>query len=410
MEDFRREREIQELLSFVGNGKVNIVAGLRRVGKTYLLDTVFKNRLIKEEKLFSEEDLAFLYLDSKDKNIRTEKQLDNALSKIVKQGKKIVIIDEVQLAKGFASSLTAFVKEHKDITVYVTGSNSDILSTDIINAFQSYEKTIIVYPLTYKEIKENLPEYLFEDYVNYGGLPIIVKTPVDQKQYELDKIFKELYERDIKQRCNKKLENLPVSKITDIIHTIADSSTPISPAEMAKNLLNGLERNKEDIIKTAAEINDVLSVMEDSFFLKHIKVDDYFNKTPLENLGLNKKYYFADNGLRFINCLDYRKATGNCLENAVFLELFTKGINPTGKFINGTNNNGGEIDFSYSINGQAYLVQVTHTINTNDYEREISRLKDYQPDATKIVVYLFNSTGLEEENLTYKKNDAFFDC
>ena len=79
-EVFKRRKEVEKLISFIGNGKVNVVTGLRRSGKTYLLDTVFKNKLINETKLYNESDLGLLYLDGENKNIREEIQLDSKLS------------------------------------------------------------------------------------------------------------------------------------------------------------------------------------------------------------------------------------------------------------------------------------------------------------------------------------------
>lgn len=79
-EVFKRRKEVEKLISFIGNGKVNVVTGLRRSGKTYLLDTVFKNKLINETKLYNESDFGLLYLDGENKNIREETQLDSKLS------------------------------------------------------------------------------------------------------------------------------------------------------------------------------------------------------------------------------------------------------------------------------------------------------------------------------------------
>lgn len=171
---FQRIKETNTLLSFIGNGKVNIVAGLRRAGKTYLLDTIFKNKIAHDLKLYKENEIGILYLDSFNKNIRSEAELDKALNDLTTNGKKIIIIDEVQLAEGFASSLKAFVKMHSGITVYVTGSNSDILSKHIISLFQDSAEILVVNPLTYKEIIEVIPDYPIDFYVAYGGLPFIV--------------------------------------------------------------------------------------------------------------------------------------------------------------------------------------------------------------------------------------------
>ena len=409
MADFQRTKEVNVLLSSLGNGKVNIVAGLRRTGKTYLLDTVFKNKLIHDLKIFVENDIGILYLDGIHKDIRTELQLDEALIRLADDDKKIIIIDEVQLASGFASSLKSFVKTHPEITVYVTGSNSDIISKDIIAMFQGSAETLIVNPLTYQEIMEQIPNYSFDAYVAYGGLPYIVLEEPNKKAIELDKIFKELYERDVASRISSRLKYLSSIHATELIHLVASSSSPVSPAKEAKRFTNGLSRSKADEIAVAKEINDILCILEDCFLLKHILIDDYEKRTPLENLGLNKKYYFTDNGLRYINCLNITKVMGHCLENAVFIDLSMKGIHPTGYLIMKAKNEiGGEIDFAYKIGEQKYLLQVTHTINESDYKREIENLRDLPSTANKLVVYYSNITGKEESGIQYIPAIDFF--
>lgn len=406
---FQRIKETNTLLSFIGNGKVNIVAGLRRAGKTYLLDTIFKNKIAHDLKLYKENEIGILYLDSFNKNIRSEAELDKALNDLTTNGKKIIIIDEVQLAEGFASSLKAFVKMHSGITVYVTGSNSDILSKHIISLFQDSAEILVVNPLTYKEIIEVIPDYPIDLYVAYGGLPFIVLEQMEKKPSQLTKIFNELYERDVVSKVNLSLKYLSTVHVKELINLIASSSSPVSPASEAKKFMKGLERTGADEVSVAKEINDILSILEDCFLLKHILIDDYEKRTPLENLGLNKKYYFTDNGLRYINCLTITKAVGFCLENAVFIHLSMKGINPTGYLILGKKNEvEGEIDFDYKIGEKQYLVQVTHTINGKDYKREIENLRNLPSLATKCVVYLTNVIEKEEKGIVYIQALDFF--
>ena len=143
--------------------------------------------------------------------------------------------------------------------------------------------------------------------------------------------------------------------------------------------------------------------------MKHINVDDFNEKVPLENIGLNKKYYFADNGLRYVNCQIVNKAMGLCLENAVFLKLDIDGIVPNGKLLLGSKNEiVSEIDFSYKIKNANYLLQVTHTINEADYKREITNLKELPSSAEKQIVYMINITGKEEDAIKYIKAADFF--
>lgn len=113
------------------------------------------------------------------------------------------------------------------------------------------------------------------------------------------------------------MEYLSFDQVEEIIELIASSSTPFSPSSLAKRFLMGLERTNADEIKVAHEIRKVLNVLDKSFLIKSMSVNDYNEITPLSNIGLNKKYYFSDNGLRYINCKTDAKTIGLCLENAV---------------------------------------------------------------------------------------------
>lgn len=408
MADFKRVKEVEQLKSYIGKGKVNVVAGLRRSGKTYLLDTVFKKALI-DEGLFKEDDFGILYLEGIHKFIRQEHELDETLNKFKEEGKKIIIVDEVQTVTGFSSSIKAFVKANKNISVYVTGSNSKIISYEIINMFQDMANPIFVSPLTYKEIIEEIPDYKLEYYLMYGGLPIVVNLEGEEKVRELMRINNEIVRRDLINNIEDKLTYLSDSHIEEMISLIASSVSPVSPSAIAKRFVSGIARTGADELLVAKEIRDILNLFDNSFLMKHIDVDDYNENIPLENIGLNKKYYFADNGLRYINCQIVNKAMGLCLENGVFLKLDNAGITPHGKLFLGSKNEiASEIDFNYKIKNKEYFIQVTHTINEADYKREITNLKELPSFAEKQIIYLINATGKEETEIKYIKAKDFF--
>lgn len=348
-----------------------------------------------------------MYLDGIDKSIRSENQFDKALNKFKRLKTKIVIVDEVQLVDNFASSLKHFVKVNLNISVFVTGSNSNLLSSEIINQFQGESESIILSPLTYKEIIIEIPDYPFNDYLLYGGLPIVVNMKTNEKSNELTRIYNEIYQRDILNKLSDKLEFLSSHHIEALIELIASSLSPVSPSSLVRKFLNGINKTRTDELKVLNEIYKILTVLDNNFFMKHIAINDYNDKIPLENIGLNKKYYFADNGLRYINCKNDSKVIGICLENAVFVELFSRGIEPKGKLILGKNHNiNGEIDFNYELNGDEYHIQVTHTINPDDYAREISNLNNLR--GVKQIIYLQNSTGMEEKDIEYLQGSKFF--
>ena len=407
MAEFKREKEVKELASFIGNHKVNIVAGLRRSGKTYLLTNLFVNYLINNN-LYKENEIGVLKLSDEDRNINSIKSLSEAVDEFVSSGIKLLVVDEAQMIDGYVNFYKNFIKDYPNITLYISGSNSDILSIDIINHFKELANPLYLNSLTYKEIIKDKPDYSFEEYMIYGGLPAIINEVPERRFSELQKIYNEIYKFDIRDRLEKKLEYLSKKHIDEILSLVASSASAFSPSQVASRFSKGVDNTKFDAMKLIKEIEDVLEFFELSFLTSHIEVDDFNEKVPLKNIGLNKKYYFSDNGLRYVNCDSENKARSNCLENAVYLELVSRGIKPRGKAIIGEKNNiDSEIDFDYRVNNMEYLIQVTHTINEYNYKREIMNFKKITLLAEKQIVYMVNIIN-KEEGINYFQAIDYF--
>ena len=407
MAEFKREKEVKELASFIGNHKVNIVAGLRRSGKTYLLTNLFVNYLINNN-LYKENEIGVLKLSDEDRNINSIKSLSEAVNEFVSSGIKLLVVDEAQMIDGYVNFYKNFIKDYPNITLYISGSNSDILSIDIINHFKELANPLYLNSLTYKEIIKDKPDYSFEEYMIYGGLPAIINEVPERRFSELQKIYNEIYKFDIRDRLEKKLEYLSKKHIDEILSLVASSASAFSPSQVASRFSKGVDNTKFDAMKLIKEIEDVLEFFELSFLTSHIEVDDFNEKVPLKNIGLNKKYYFSDNGLRYVNCDSENKARSNCLENAVYLELVSRGIKPRGKAIIGEKNNiDSEIDFDYRVNNMEYLIQVTHTINEYNYKREIMNFKKITLLAEKQIVYMVNIIN-KEEGINYFQAIDYF--
>lgn len=264
--------------------------------------------------------------------------------------------------------------------------------------------------LSYKEIKTNNNDYRFDEYIRYGGLPFIVNQATGaDKQRELKKIYDEIYEADIQDRLEGKLDYLSKRHIDEILNLLAASLSLVSPSSIASRFAKGLDGSKYDHMKLLKEVEEVIFFLEKSFLIIPMAIDDLREDTPLENLGLNKKYYFTDNGLRYVNCLDYVRAESICLENAVYLELINRGTSPRGKLLLGPKNTvEGEIDFNFKDNKQEHHIQVTHTITENNYEREISNLENLPLDSKRIVIYQKDKVEKKAKGITYIKCEEFF--
>ena len=408
MADFKRLNEINELVSFLGNGKVNIVAGLRRSGKTYLLTVLFKKHLIEKQHIL-EKEIGILKLNDENRNIKTLIQLDLVVSKLVNNGIKVLIVDEAQLINGYVKFFSDFVKDNKNITLYISGSNSDILSLDIIRNFKELANSLYLRSLTYKEIIEDKSDYSFEEYMLYGGLPIIINEQPEKRVAELHRIYDEIYELDIRDRLEGKLNYLTKKHIDEILSLLASSTSPFSPSQVATRFTKGADNTKFDMMLLIKDIEDILEFFDNSFLTSYIEVDDFNEKAPLKNIGLNKKYYFSDNGIRYISCENQNKARSNCLENAVYLELVSRGINPRGKIIlNKKREVEGEIDFNFRFNSEEYHIQVAHTITTANYDREIGNFNLINTKSHRILVYLYDFIGIKEETIKCLQSDSFF--
>lgn len=283
MAEFKREKEVKELASFIGNHKVNIVAGLRRSGKTYLLTDLFVNYLI-DNNLYKESEIGVLKLSDEDRNINSIKSLSEAVNEFVDGGIKLLIVDEAQMIDGYVNFYKNFIKDYPNITLYISGSNSDILSIDIINHFKELANPLYLYSLTYKEIIKDKPDYSFEEYMIYGGLPAIINELPERRFSELQKIYNEIYKFDIRDRLEKKLEYLSKKHIDEILSLVASSASAFSPSQVASRFSKGVDNTKFDSMKLIKEIEDVLEFFELSFLTSHIEVDDFNEKVPLKIL------------------------------------------------------------------------------------------------------------------------------
>ena len=408
MAEFKREKEINELVSFIGNHKINIVAGLRRSGKTYLLTDLFVNYLLTNN-LYRENEIGILKLSDDDRYITNLKILSETINDFIYKKIKILIVDEAQMIDGYVEFYKNFIKDYPDITLYISGSNSDILSIDIINHFKELANPLYLNSLTYKEIIKDKPDYPFEDYMIYGGLPVIINETPEKRVGELQKIYNEIYKFDIRDRLEKKLEYLSKRHIDEILSLVASSASAFSPSQVASRFAKGVDNTKFDMMKLIKEIEDVLDFFELSFLTSHIEIDDFNEKVPLKNIGLNKKYYFSDNGLRYVNCDNENRARSNCLENAVYLELMHKDIRPRGKvLLDNKFKSEGEIDFNYANKNLYYHIQVTHSLTPENYDREVNNLKLFSDDSKRVLIYLYNLTELTDDKVDFVVANDYF--
>ncbi len=344
---FQRTRLVNELLAHKDNGRIKILSGVRRCGKSYLLNHLYRQALY--EQGVRQEDILFLALDE----IQNNDNLNPlTLEKTIRQfmeGKKhvYVFLDEVQkvfriknpvltngrivLAKRksdsditFGNVLSGFA-DNPQIDLYVTGSNSHMLSSEMVTEFRDRGDEIRVYPLSYEEILEGEQpsETALNHYLTYGGMPYAAELRNDaMRQSYLKELYLVTYRKDI-------LELHHPVEYPQHLETLVRLLASINASEVSVSTLEKTFTSKGSKEMTAYYISRYLSYLEESFLISQVEERNIRGK---KNIGRNKKVYFTDVGLRNA-LLDFASPDlGHGMENVIYLELLRRGFQvETGK-------------------------------------------------------------------------------
>lgn len=300
------------------NGMIKIITGIRRCGKSYLLFELFKQSLL--ESGVNEEHI--IQVDLEDRRNKRFREPDSLLehidNRMTDNGMYYILLDEIQMVPEFEDVLNSYLKV-KNADVYVTGSNSRLLSSDVITEFRGRGYEIRVHPLSFSEfLKADQHENdlsALQDYMIYGGMPQAVSfSNKEEKEKYLRSLFQGTYIRDIKERYNIRNDD-DLSELIDVIASnIGCLTNPI-------NLENTFKSVKGHSISDTT-IQSYLGMLQDAFILERairydIKGKRYIN-TP-------SKYYFEDIGLRNAR-LNYRQIDGgHLMENIIYNELRIRG-------------------------------------------------------------------------------------
>ena len=211
MKNIKREQYLNELITARENRLIKIITGIRRCGKSYLLDPIFKNYLL--DSGVKEDHIIKLDLDLiENKKYRDPMELYNyVMNRAIDKDMHYVLLDEVQLVNDFEEVLNSFLKKD-NLDVYVTGSNSKFLSSDIITEFRGRSTEIKIYPLSFREfidLKEISVENAWKEYTLYGGLPpVVLQENEKQKREYLANLFETTYLKDIIERNDIKRKDV----------------------------------------------------------------------------------------------------------------------------------------------------------------------------------------------------------
>lgn len=376
--EFKRLKERQELINSIGKDKIKVITGLRRCGKSYLLNTIFKKYLL--DNGFDEANIVEIDLLRKDFNVRSKDQLFNIIEERITRDTKFVFIDEVQLAgDGFADILKIELYNHQDIDFYVTGSNSKTLSSMVVRELGMDAKEIKVNPLTYSEVVQDYDGFTVQDYLEYGGIPYILIRDEKERVSELFSLFNKTYISDILDRCKTNL--ITDRDVKEIIKKVLkDTTSEISDVNIADKITKKSNCKQTEKIYVRSEVADVIKKAKESYLFIE------FNDGEENESDINKPYkgYCIDIGLYNV---DNKGNFPGQLENAVFLELYLNGIMAHGGSVQRKDGSIGKIDFEFTINSVTTQIQVCYILNDGNWDREIMNLVDGGSSINKILVY-----------------------
>ena len=381
-----RDIYLNRLIASKHNGLIKVITGLRRCGKSYLLFKLFKEHLRNE----GVDDNHIIQVDLEDRRNKNLRNPDVLLAHIDSKMKDndmyYILLDEVQCVKDFEDVLNSYLKiENADI--YVTGSNSKFLSTDIITEFRGRGTQICVHPLSFAEIMsvdQRHPIDVWNDYYTYGGLPLVLSLSTDEaKESYLKDLYAKVYLTDIKDRYSIRCD----SELQELLQIIASTiGSPTNPSKLENTF-----KSVKNVTLSSKTINTYLSYLEDAFLIEKSIRYDIKGKKYINTLA---KHYFMDMGIRNA-ILGFRQMEENhIMENVIYNELRIRGysvdvgmvetrpLNTEGKRIRKQY----EVDFVANRGSQRYYIQSAFIMPTDSKERQESNSLLNIDDAFKKII------------------------
>lgn len=315
--EIKRPLYLQQLIDNMGNGMIKVVTGMRRCGKSFLLFTLFYRYLL-EQGVLRNHIIELALDDIGSEGLREPHALYQYIkSHIGEEGTYYVLIDEIQFADRFAEVLNSLL-HLPNVDVYVTGSNSRFLSTDVLTEFRGRGQEIRLYPLSFAEFYSARTDDVaaaWQDYLVYGGLPMLfqLKTDKARRDYLLN-LFRETYLKDIQDRYTIRQPQEMDELVRILASSVGSLTNPSKLQRTFKSIRNSTISDKT-ITQYMSYLRDAFLV--DSALRYDIKGKKYIN-TPL-------KFYFTDVGLHNA-LLNFRQIEEtHLMENIIFNELKSRG-------------------------------------------------------------------------------------
>lgn len=397
--DIKRDEYLQRLVDRMNNGMVKVVTGLRRVGKSYLLLTIFVRYL----KGTGVDDAHIIRLDMDNPENQEFKDpvrlLHYLLSQVTDTNMHYILLDEIQMVRNFEGVLNTLLR-YDNIDVYVTGSNSRLLSKDIITEFRGRGDEIHLFPLSFSEFMSVYPGTAYEgwkEYAAFGGLPQLFRFRTnEQKVHYLETLFKETYLKDILER-----RRINDTLTLDILMNILSSS--VGSLTNPYRISNTFSSEHHDQISPHT-IKTYIEALEDSFLIAEAQRYDIRGR---EYITTPLKYYFEDVGLRNAR-LNFRQyESPHIMENILFNELRSRGYSVDVGIVEvfSTNKNGVrvrkclEVDFIVNKGYDRYYIQSAFTLEgEGKREQETASLISIPDSFPRIIITGDNQMMHRDEN------------
>lgn len=390
--EIQRNGYLEQLVLKKDNGMIKIITGIRRCGKSYLLFTLFKRYLLNSG--IDAEHIIEIALDGiENEELRDPKECYRYIKNVMKDGGRYyLLLDEVQFMPRFEEVLNSLLRM-SNIDVYVTGSNSKFLSSDIVTEFRGRGDEIRIYPLSFAEFYsayEGDYDDAWNEYMIYGGLPQVASFQTErQKEEYLKNIFTNVYLKDVVERNH--IQNIDeLGTLVDILASVIGA--PTNPTKISNTYTS--ERKISYSNKT---ISNHIDYLADAFLIS--KANRYDIKGR-KYIGANLKYYFTDIGLRNARLNFRQQEPTHIMENVVYNELLIRGYNvdvgivdifaqdDTGKRIRKQL----EVDFVVNQGSQRYYIQVAYDMSSEDKQvQEFHSLRNI-PDSFKKIVIVNGTT------------------
>lgn len=386
--EIKRDRYLNMLKSFSWDGQVKVITGIRRCGKSYLLNTIYRDSLIAGG--VNPGNIISIALDlTKDIKYRNPLELASYVREKV-EGKKeqfYLFVDEIQMSD---EVLNPYNPEGKKITfydalndlrnlsnldVYVTGSNSKMLSSDILTEFRGRSDEIRVHPLSFAEYYSVVggdKSEAFENYAFFGGMPLVLSRPNDTaKMNYLKALFSEVYFKDIVERKKIAREDVLAATMDMLCSSVGSLTNPTNIA----NAVNTAQQSKEKDKVSPNTVRSYMEYLDDAFLFHECKRYDVKGKSYFD---YPNKYYCEDVGLRNARIGFRQQEMTHIMENIIYNELIIRGYsvdvgvvysNEKGKRV------AREIDFIATMGDRKIYIQSSYAMESS--EKMASELKPF---------------------------------